>query len=911
MLINQDNLDNDNDSVIGCSKDVERKAGLDVPARRIPEILAPAGGRKQFLAALGAGADAVYLGMKQFNARARAENFSFDDLAELVPLAKTFGMEVLVAINILIKESELKDLIPSLVKLERIGVDAVIVQDLGIAKLIRDYFPGLRMHASTQLAVHNASGVAVAKEKGFKRVVLAREMTATELRRIRSRFPKHEIELEAFCHGSLCYSYSGLCFFSGAQDGRSGNRGECAYTCREPYRILSEAGHGFLFSMKDLDTTNELTKLVDAGIDTLKIEGRKKDAQFVATVVRNYRQQLNQIFGRSTLRESAPKSALEWLDVSPAISWEEMAYSYHRERTSLFIASRYHENVIDLANPTHKGVEVGEIKSVSHGHIVVATKVPLARFDGLKIVAKGENFFHAQPQHAEKLSMSAFSGSVGRYRNDELQFSIREMRVAGRLASEVPAGSEVEITVEAEPRQLRRGDLLYKTRSSLLKNKVEGLTSVPEGYRLHQYQKFDLSIAISALDEGEIGLRFQGEVLGREFYVGNFRLPLQLARHSGGLDAAVRKQFSVFGDQNLEAMTLTIDADGDYFLPPSQLRAIKRDLGEALHSALDADESRRIAEVLEGTLAANSSALGSVEGDNNEAKPEGISWSLKFDRMEVLEWVQELWSEGKLPGLSEIVFEPKRSALNDSDNNPQFALASLQSFVRDKGIKLRLSIPTVVRAWDEPFLRRWVAAYSEIGEGHFEVGNVGHRILLKDFGITNILSLSSDFSLYAMNSMAAKELIDDGFSMAALSIEDDRESLTHLLECWPQSQLAPQVILYKDTPLFIAESCSLTALHNGCPTAKVCGYRSLEIENSKGEKFVVAHESCKSIVYAEVPYGIAQCRRQLEEMGVRNFRLDFLTRPYKREQFRSVVLGAWSGSAIPKTHSANFSGQLL
>ena len=202
----------------------------------VPMILAPAGGKEQFMAAVNAGADAVYLGLGKFNARRRAENFTIQDLEELVPLAHEYGMQVLTTLNIVIKDDELEDAIELIAELDRLEVDAVIVQDLGVAKLVRENFPSLRLHASTQLAVHNVSGVVKAAKLGFKRVVLARETTTTEIKRIHKISEEHGIELEVFCHGSLCYSYSGLCFFSGANDARSGNRGECAYTCRKPYQ---------------------------------------------------------------------------------------------------------------------------------------------------------------------------------------------------------------------------------------------------------------------------------------------------------------------------------------------------------------------------------------------------------------------------------------------------------------------------------------------------------------------------------------------------------------------------------------------------------------------------------------------------------------------------------------------------
>ena len=179
---------------------------------QVPMILAPAGGREQFLAAVNAGADAVYLGLGKFNARRRAENFQISDLKELVPLAHEYGMQVLTTLNIVIKDDELEDAIELLSELDRLEVDAVIVQDLGVAKLVRENFPNLRLHASTQLAVHNEAGVVRASKLGFKRVVLARETTTTEIKRIHKASEKYGIELEVFCHGSLCYSYSGLLF---------------------------------------------------------------------------------------------------------------------------------------------------------------------------------------------------------------------------------------------------------------------------------------------------------------------------------------------------------------------------------------------------------------------------------------------------------------------------------------------------------------------------------------------------------------------------------------------------------------------------------------------------------------------------------------------------------------------------
>ena len=207
-----------------------------------------------------------------------------------------------------------------------------------------------------------------------------------------------------------------------------------------------------------------------------------------------------------------------------------------------------------------------------------------------------------------------------------------------------------------------------------------------------------------------------------------------------------------------------------------------------------------------------------------------------------------------------------------------------------------------------PYLKRWLQAATAHGVEQFEVGNVGAYQILADHGLAD-KATSTDFTLYALNN-AASQFWGDRSQQVTLSIEDDRDNLVAHLKNW-QSEAKPQVILYKDTPLFIAESCSLTALHGGCPTAKVCGYRDLEVENAKGERFIVAHESCKSIVYGKQAYAISEYKREMMNLGVAQFRVDFLTRPYETSQIEAILSAAASGKAIPDTYPANFNRTLL
>ena len=182
--------------------------------------------------------------------------------------------------------------------------------------------------------------------------------------------------------------------------------------------------------------------------------------------------------------------------------------------------------------------------------------------------------------------------------------------------------------------------------------------------------------------------------------------------------------------------------------------------------------------------------------------------------------------------------------------------------------------------------------------------------MLKDWNV-QASDISADFTLYTLNTEAALAASDLGISKIALSIEDDRSSIEDKLKQWPKTAPEVQAILYKDTPLFIAEACSLTALHQGCPGSSVCGYRTLEIENETGERFFVAHETCKSIVYAARPYAIVHQKAQLEAMGISDFRIDLLTRPYSSEQLISILNSSLQGQKIQSGHSANFEGNLL
>lgn len=338
------------------------------------EILAPAGSPDALLAAVESGANAVYLGLKCFNARGNAINFTREELAHYVPLAHEAGVRSYLTLNTLVKMIEMEPILDALALAVEVGIDGVILQDIGLGRVIARYFPQLRRHASTQMAIHNLEGVQFCVDEGYQRVVLARELTLKEICEIRAAFPAEQIQLEVFCHGAMCYAYSGLCFFSGSVGGRSGNRGECAYTCRKGYRIHNQTTypmapqpltlHNYLFSMKDMNTLEILPQLLEAGIDSLKIEGRRKGPAYVSASVLAYREGLAGHASADRKRD---------LSLSFARSYSQAFYQ----------RSQFGDAPIDLTATGSIGIHIGDLDGKGYFELL---KAGIQRYDGIRLV---------------------------------------------------------------------------------------------------------------------------------------------------------------------------------------------------------------------------------------------------------------------------------------------------------------------------------------------------------------------------------------------------------------------------------------------------------------------------------------------------------------------------------------------
>lgn len=326
-----------------------------------PEIMSPAGYWPQLHAAVEAGADAVYFGLRHFTARAKV-GFGLDELSEVMRTLHRRGVKGYVTFNTLVFDHELRAAAESLGQIAAAGADSIIVQDIGVAQLARQIAPELAIHGSTQMSITSAEGVDLARRFGVSRVVLARELSLDEIRAIRGQT---DVELEIFVHGALCVSYSGQCFSSEAWGGRSANRGQCAQACRLPYEMIVDdvvrplADARYLLSPGDLYALRQMPEIVQIGVSALKIEGRYKDANYVALTTQAYRQAVDAAWTGQTQGPSAQTE----------IQLEQV---YSRGLGPYFISGTNHQTVVRGRAPRHRGVCMGRVLQVGRDHVVIA-----------------------------------------------------------------------------------------------------------------------------------------------------------------------------------------------------------------------------------------------------------------------------------------------------------------------------------------------------------------------------------------------------------------------------------------------------------------------------------------------------------------------------------------------------------
>ena len=647
--------------------------------RSTPELLAPAGSLDAVRAAIANGADAVYLGAERFNARDEGAQLTIDEVGEACRLAHERGRRIYLTLNTLVKPAELSDALRLLGEAIDAGVDAAIVQDVGLVRLIRRVFAGLEIHGSTQMTVHDASAAALMRDLGVERVVLARENTIEDIRAIHASVP--EIGLETFVHGALCISYSGQCYMSGMISERSANRGSCAQSCRKDYHLTDartgrELDVGYLISARDLAAGEHLAAIAGAGVGCLKVEGRKKKPEYVAVVTRSYREWLDRL-GRG---EAVEPSAEE---VAP------LTQIFSRGFTGGMYGGRAGRDYVTRSHPDNRGVTLGVVAGREGDELLIDVKEELMVGDGIGFAAPDGT-------------------------SDASGFTIDAIRTVGRQAQGTRQAIRSRVSVPA-------GWSVRRTYHAALMTGARATFATMPSEVARRRERLDLRVF------GSAGSPLKMVATAADSYATVRGAIALVPATKRSLDQAqLREQLGRLGESPF--VLGAVDDAGlarGLFVPVSELNRLRQQIVEDLSAQLD-DISAGGAAGRESAIAA---AVAKVDMVSGTASPGGDSFDL----------VAEVFNEADArraadAGVTQIVFDP--FLRHPAPIPPR--LGALATELAARGVSLRLRTPTIVRPEERRKLDRWLALGLPILSGHIglvaELGRAG-RDVVADYGV--------------------------------------------------------------------------------------------------------------------------------------------------------------------------------
>ncbi len=524
--------------------------------RKAPELLAPAGDWQCVKAAIENGADAIYFGLDcGFNARYRAQNFGIADLPELTKRLRGRGVKGYVTLNTLVFPSEMPALAKAVEAIARAGIDAVLVQDFGVAQLVREICPELEIHASTQMSLTSAETIAVAAKLGLSRVVLARELSIGEIRKITAAT---EMPIEIFIHGALCVAYSGQCLTSESLGGRSANRGQCAQACRLPYELVvdGEDRHlgdvKYLLSPQDLAGYAAIPDAIDAGVASIKIEGRLKTAEYVANITGHYRRAIDEAMthGKVSVDENAKR---------------EMELSFSRGFSPGWLAGNDHKRLVPGLTSAKKGVRIGEVIDTAKDELEICLEVDIALGDGLAIAAVG-----GQEQQGGRI------------------YSIMDR--SGRKIKQADSGASVRIGFghgEIDWSEVQLHATVYKNDDPQLNRRLRKTfnNEDPNGR-----QRLDMTVVAKAGQPIAIEARVED---GRTFSVSS-DVPLDVARNRPIDETVLREKLGRLGGTPFVLGDFNVVIEGQPMVPMAMLNQARRSLVESIEIGLAAPPKRNV-----------------------------------------------------------------------------------------------------------------------------------------------------------------------------------------------------------------------------------------------------------------------------------------------------------------------------
>ena len=785
-----------------------------MPRRDVPELLAPAGSLEAVRAALANGADSVYLGADRFNARDEGAQLTLDEVAEACRLAHERGRRIYLTLNILLKPGELADALVFLGEAIDRGVDAAIVQDIGLVRLIQAIYPGFEMHGSTQMTVHDESGARVMRELGIERVVLARENTLADIRAIRSAVP--ELGLETFIHGALCISYSGQCYMSGMISERSANRGSCAQSCRKDYVLDDvtsgvELDRGFLISAKDLAATDHLADIADAGVACLKVEGRKKRPEYVATVTHGYRSFLDRL---ADGERTPPPSA----DVEP------LAQIYSRGFTGGMYGGRAGRDYITRNHPDNRGRELGVVISHEGRELIVEVSAPLQIGDGVG--------FEAPDAHGG--ASVGFTIDAVRTVSTRTGLIRQAIALPSRLA--VCDGSKVVRSSEAA--------LLARARASY--------AALPAEVRA---RKTRVDVRVFGSAGGSLKAVFSAD--GEQVTI---RSDLTLAPASRrAIDAlSLREQFGRLGETPFVLGDLDCGGmDDGLFIPISALNHLRQSAVDELLQRRDWARLAAVADrgaVIERALRLEPAAPA----------PHVVSTSSAFDLVASVFTLDDA-RIAAAAGATTIVLDP----FLRHPTPPVTRVRALAEELQSAGVGLRLRTPTIVRPEERRTTQKWLDLGLPIVSGHVglvaELAREGRDVI-------------ADYAVNCFNQHTAAELFRLGAHRIMLSLELTSDEMLTVSAPWEGAGFdvflygRPEGMTIEHCVLSAAFDRAPTTCRDLC----VQKHTNVQLTDPAGYSFAVATDSsCRNRLLHSRPVEGGEYLPRLWRGGLRNYHLVF------------------------------------
>ncbi|KAL4419681.1 hypothetical protein ABPG75_006779 [Micractinium tetrahymenae] len=858
--------------------------------RHKPEVLAPAGGWPQLKAAVENGADAVYFGLSDFNARARASNFEPGELPEVMAYLHQRGAKGYAVLNVLVFDEELGQVQERVRQMALAGVDAVIVQDLGVVELIRRVAPGLPIHGSTQMSIVSPEGAQFARQRGVSRIVVGRELSVRDISKVSAGC---EAEVEAFVHGALCVSYSGQCYSSEAWGGRSANRGQCAQACRLPYGlivdgIIRELGDiQYLLSPQDLAAVELVPELIQAGVGCFKIEGRLKGPEYVAATTQVYRRAVDAAWAALTSGSEAGSAAegaggapdaaapaataaaaeagrvqlsdAEWQELQQVFARGQDGSEQGRGLTPGFLEGSFHQRLVRGRSPRHRGNYIGRVQKVMRNTVVLRLEQPVHRGDGLV-------FDRGDPQQAEE------GGSV--YDILDARGASLESGAAGATVALAFGRSQLDFAA------IRPGDLVWKNSDPALLGR---LRSSYEGLAAGAHRRLPVAVAVQA----RLGAPLRVTLTDEQGNTGSGETEVAAEAASGRpLDAAQLQKAvgqHLGGEAPLAAASWDLsacDLEAGLFVPGGAIKEARRRAVAALLAARQAAarataEGLQQGDVLAGMLAeigeadSNGSSeepaavetapalAGAAAGEGNAAAEDGPSTSGRSGPAARAAPVLRVLCRIKaqvdaalaLPWLQEVVL----------DFLEVHGLKEACAAVRAAGRRVVVATPRVLKPDEQ---RLWLF-YLRLGADALLLRSAGLLHHLMELGGPGaavegcehrVPALEGDFSLNAANVLSADLLLRSGLSRLAPTHDCNAAQLQGLAERLGGRAGRLELVLHQHLPIFHTEHCVFCRFLSDGSDYRDCGHpcesHAVHLRDEKGkDHLVLADMGCRNTVF--------------------------------------------------------------